>query len=133
MEVSAIHGERDMTQRLITHRRLRTAAHLTFGNTASRIYLALVLAATVFVTVDTLFVAHADASLAGVWVLFLAAPTVFVFLIGGSMTGAEAGGPAWFFYLGLLVSVLAQACALGWFTRLLRGTGRGRSARPQGA
>nr|WP_307129066.1 hypothetical protein [Streptomyces sp. B1I3] len=113
--------------------RLRKSARLTFGNAASRVYLALVAAAAVFVAVDTLFVAHDDASFAGVWLFFLAAPTVFVFLVGGSVAGADAGGPAWFLYLGLVVSVLVQACALGWFSQLLRGTGRGRSARPQGA
>ncbi|RPK72846.1 MULTISPECIES: SCO4225 family membrane protein [Streptomyces] len=117
----------------VMNRRLRTLARLTFGNTASRIYLGLVLAAAVFVAADTLFVSHDDASFAGVWVFFLAAPTVFAFVVGGSMAGAEAGGPAWFLYLALVVSVLVQACALGWFTRLLRGTGREHSARPQGA
>ncbi|AEN08430.1 MULTISPECIES: hypothetical protein [unclassified Streptomyces] len=122
-----------MNQRLTHHRRLRTAAHLTFGTAASRVYLGLVLAVTVFVAVDTLFVVHDDASLAGVWVFFLAAPTVFLFLIGGSLVGAEGGGPAWFVYLALAVSVLVQACALGWFSRLLRRTGRTRSAHPQGA
>ena len=117
----------------MTNKQLRTLARLTFGNTASRIYLGLVLAAAVFVAVDTLFVAHDDASFAGVWVFFLAAPAVFVFLLGSSTAGAEAGGPAWFMYLGLVVSVLVQACALGWFSRLLRSPRRGRSAHPQGA
>ncbi|MFD4032967.1 SCO4225 family membrane protein [Streptomyces sp. NPDC058637] len=115
------------------NKRLRTTARLTFGNAASRIYLGLVLAAVVFVAVDTLFVAHDDASFAGVWVFFLAAPTVFLFLVGGSMAGAESGGPAWFVYLALIVSVLAQACALGWFARLVRRAGREHSAHPQGA
>ncbi|MFD6276204.1 SCO4225 family membrane protein [Streptomyces sp. NPDC060209] len=118
---------------LTNSRRLRTLARLTFGNTTSRIYLGLVLAVTVFVAVDTLFVSHEDASFAGVWLFFLAAPTVFVFLLGSSMAGADAGGPTWFVYLSLVVSVLVQACALGWFQRLLRGPRRGRSAHPQGA
>ncbi|WP_406388150.1 SCO4225 family membrane protein [Streptomyces sp. NBC_00887] len=122
-----------MSHQLMTKRQLRTLARLTFGNTASRIYLGLVLAATVFVAVDTLFVAHEDASFAGVWVFFLAAPTVFVFLVGSSMAGADTGGPAWFVYLALIVSVLVQACALGWFARLVRRGGRSRSVHPQGA
>ncbi|MFB4426427.1 SCO4225 family membrane protein [Streptomyces sp. QL37] len=123
-----------MSHQVTDNRRLRTLARLTFGNTASRIYLGLVLAASVFVAVDTLFVSHDDASFAGVWVFFLAAPTVFAFLLGGSMAGADAGGPAWFTYLALVVSVLVQACALGWFSRLLsHGPGRGGSAHPQGA
>ncbi|MFG2593840.1 SCO4225 family membrane protein [Streptomyces sp. NPDC048438] len=123
-----------MSHQVTNNRQLRTLARLTFGNTASRIYLGLVLAASVFVAVDTLFVSHEDASFAGVWVFFLAAPTVFVFLLGSSMAGADAGGPAWFIYLALVVSVLVQACALGWFSRLLlRGPRRGGSAHPQGA
>ncbi|MET9595541.1 hypothetical protein ABZY45_32140 [Streptomyces sp. NPDC006516] len=112
---------------------LRTAARLTFGNTASRIYLGLVLAVAAFVAVDTLFVSHEDASLAGVWLFFMAAPTVFVFLIGSSLASADAGGAAWFVHLALVLSVLAQAWALGWFSQLLRGPGTGRSAHPQGA
>ncbi|MER5553701.1 hypothetical protein ABT001_18860 [Streptomyces sp. NPDC002793] len=116
-----------------TNQRLSALARLTFGNTVSRIYLGLVLATVVFVAVDTLFVTHEDASFSGVWLFFLAAPTVFVFLLGGSMTGAESGGPAWFTYVALIVSVLVQACALGWFSRLLRGPRRGRPAHPQGA
>ncbi|MEU9059609.1 hypothetical protein AB0D13_12240 [Streptomyces sp. NPDC048430] len=122
-----------MSHQVTNSRRLCTPARLTFGNTASRIYLGLVLAASVFVAVDTLFVSQDDASFAGVWVFFLAAPTVFVFLLGSSMAGADAGGPAWFTYLALVVSVLVQACALGWFSRLLlRAPRRGGSAHPQG-
>ncbi|MFF1922927.1 SCO4225 family membrane protein [Streptomyces sp. NPDC058221] len=112
---------------------LRAVARLTFGNTASRIYLGVVAATAVFVAVDTLFVAHEDASFAGVWLFFLAAPTVFAFLAGGSVWGADAPGPDWFVYLALVVSVLVQSFALGWFVRLLRGgAGRTRSAHPQG-
>ncbi|MET7368251.1 hypothetical protein ABZS61_20800 [Streptomyces sp. NPDC005566] len=122
-----------MSHQLITKRQLRALARLTFGNAASLIYLGLVLATTVFVAVDTLFVAHEDASFAGVWVFFLAAPTVFVFLLGSSVVGADTGGPAWFVYLALVVSVLVQACALGWFARLVRRGGRSRSVHPQGA
>ncbi|MEU8709231.1 hypothetical protein [Streptomyces sp. NPDC048565] len=123
-----------MRHHIETNRQLRTAARLTFGNTASRIYLGLVLAAVVFVAVDMLFVTHEDASFSGVWVFFLAAPTVFVFLMGSSMAGADSGGPAWFIYLALLVSVLVQAFALGWFSQLVRGPSRrGRSAHPQSA
>ncbi|MFD3610850.1 SCO4225 family membrane protein [Streptomyces atroolivaceus] len=122
-----------MSHQVTNNPQLRTLIRLTFGNTASRIYLGLVLAAAVFVAVDTLFVSHDDASFAGVWLFFLAAPTVFLFLLGGAMTGADTAGPAWFVYLSLVVSVLVQACALGWFSRLVRGPRRGRSAHPQGA
>ncbi|MEU1127979.1 hypothetical protein ABZ371_31445 [Streptomyces sp. NPDC005899] len=119
--------------KLTHHPLLRTPARLTFGNTASRVYLGLVAAAALFVAVDTLFVTHDDASFAGVWLFFLAAPTVFAFLLGGSAAGADASGPAWFVYLALIVSVLVQACALGWFSQLLHNAGRGRPARPRRA
>ncbi|MFE4452169.1 SCO4225 family membrane protein [Streptomyces sp. NPDC056796] len=121
-----------MNHRTMNTRPLRTLTRLTFGNTASRIYLGLVLAVAVFVAVDALFVSHDDASFAGVWLFFLAAPTVFVFFLGSSMAGADTGGPAWFVYLALVVSVLVQACALGWFSQLIRGSRHGRSAHPQG-
>ncbi|MFB8027171.1 SCO4225 family membrane protein [Streptomyces sp. NPDC056465] len=122
-----------MSHQVTNARRLRALARLTFGNNASRIYLGLVLAVSVFVAVDTVFVSHDDASFAGVWVFLLAAPTVFLFLLGSSMTGADTGGPAWFTYLALVVSVLVQAGALGWFARLLRGPRSSGSAHPQGA
>ncbi|MFB7554840.1 SCO4225 family membrane protein [Streptomyces brevispora] len=123
-----------MNKPVITNQHLRTVARLTFGNTASLIYLGIVAATAVFVTVDTLFVAHEDASFSGVWLFFLAAPTVLLFLLGSSMWGAEAAGPDWYVYLALVVSVLVQSFALGWFVRLLRGgSGRTRSAHPQGA
>ncbi|MCX5138480.1 MULTISPECIES: SCO4225 family membrane protein [unclassified Streptomyces] len=123
-----------MNKPVLTTRHVRALARLTFGNVASLIYLGVVAATAVFVTVDTLFVAHEDASFAGVWLFFLAAPTVFVFFVGGAVLGAEAAGPAWFLYLALVVSVLVQSLALGWFVRLVRGvTGRARPAHPQGA
>jgi len=111
---------------------LRTAARFTFGNTASRIYLGLVLAVAAFVAVDILFVPHEDASFAGVWLFFMAAPTVFAFLLGSSLASPDAGVPAWFVHLALVLSVLVQAWALGWFSQLLRGPRTGRSAHPQG-
>ncbi|WP_405896525.1 hypothetical protein OG242_02230 [Streptomyces sp. NBC_00727] len=113
---------------------IRTLARLTFGNAASLLYLGAVAVVTVFVTVDTLLVTHDDASFAGVWLFLLAAPTVFLFLLGGSLAGAESFGPAWFMYLALTVSVLVQSLALGWFVRLVRGGARRtRAAHPQGA
>lgn len=122
-----------MNEPVMTKQHLRSIAHLAFGNAASLIYLGVVAATAVFVTVDTLFVAHEDASFAGVWLFFLAAPTVFVFLLGSAMWGTEAAGPDWYMYLALAVSVLVQSFVLGWFVRLLRGgAGRTRSAHPQG-
>lgn len=122
-----------MNRPTATRTRLRSVARLTFGNPVSLVYLTVVAATAVFVTVDTLFVPHDDASLAGVWLFLLAAPTVFLFFIGGAWWGAEAAGPSWFMYLALTVSVLVQALALGWFTRLIRNGGSRRSPRPHGA
>ncbi|THA22928.1 hypothetical protein E6R18_32045 [Streptomyces sp. A1277] len=123
-----------MNRPTMNHRHLSTLARLTFKNAASLVYLGVVAATAVFVLVDTLFTAHEDASFAGVWLFLLAAPTVFVFLLGSSLAGAESFGPAWFMYLALVVSVLVQSLALGWFARLVRGaSGRSRTAHPQGA
>lgn len=122
-----------MNNPAINNQRLRALMRLTFGNFASLIYLGLILAAAVFVTVNTLLVAHEDASFAGVWLFLLAAPTVFVFFIGSALWGAEDAGPAWFVYLALAMSVLLQSFALGWFVRLMRAGGRNRTAHPRGA
>lgn len=126
-----------MNKTVTTTQHLRTVARLTFGNAASLIYLGVVAATAVFVTVDTLFVTHEDASLSGVWLFFLAAPTVFLFLLlDSTLWGADSAGPDWYMYLALIVSVLVQSFVLGWFVRLLRGgSGRthSRSAHPQGA
>ncbi|WP_093802357.1 SCO4225 family membrane protein [Streptomyces sp. Wb2n-11] len=112
-------------------RQLHTAAHLTFRNPASLVYLGLVAATAVFVTADTLFVTHEDGSFAGVWLFLLSAPTVFAFFIGGDLFGGSVSESAWFLYVALPVSVLIQSFALGWFLRLLRGVSR--PVRPQGA
>ncbi|MFD9425566.1 MULTISPECIES: SCO4225 family membrane protein [unclassified Streptomyces] len=122
-----------MKNQVINHPHLRTLVRLTFGNAVSLCYLGLVLAATVLVTVDTLFVTHEDASFSGVWLFLLAAPTVFVFFVGSSLAGADAGGPTWFLCLALVVSVLVQSLALGWFARLVRRGGRAGSPHPQSA
>ncbi|MFE3904450.1 SCO4225 family membrane protein [Streptomyces sp. NPDC059153] len=122
-----------MNKPVVDKPHVRTLARLTFGNAASLIHLGLALTAWVFVTVDTLFVTHEDASLAGVRLFLLAAPTVFAFFIGSALWGAEATGPAWFVRLALVVSVLLQSLALGWFVRLLRGGSRTLAAHPRGA
>ncbi|MEV1047889.1 hypothetical protein [Streptomyces sp. NPDC049916] len=122
-----------LRRRLSGHPRLDGLVRLTFRNPASLVYLGVVLAATVYVAVDALFVTHADASFAGVWLFLLAAPAVFLFLVGGTLAGAETGGPAWYLVVALVVSVLLQSTALGWFVRLMRRAGTTGSAHPQGA
>ncbi|MFJ6442639.1 SCO4225 family membrane protein [Streptomyces sp. NPDC091649] len=120
-------------KRLTDHPRLNTLVRLTFRNPASLVYLGLVLAATLFVVADSLFVAPEDASFSGVWLFLLAAPTVFLFFLGSSLAGAEAGGPVWFLVPALVVSVLVQSLAVGWFVRLVRRAGSAGPARPQEA
>ncbi|MFJ2742425.1 SCO4225 family membrane protein [Streptomyces sp. NPDC087440] len=97
---------------------------LTFRNPASVVYLSLVTVAALFVTVDMLFVTHDDASLAGVWLFLLAAPTVFLFMIGGDLLASAVADSAAFLYPSLVLSVLIQSYALGLFVRLLRGERR---------
>lgn len=108
----------------MTSRHTANLVRLTFTNRASLTYLAVVAAAAVFVAVDTLFVHREDASFAGVWLFLLAAPTVFVFLMAGSLFGDALAGSAWFLYPALLLSVLLQSLVLGLFVRFLRGGAR---------
>lgn len=78
-------------------------------NPAALGYLALVATVGVWVGVDALFVEHADASLAGVWLFAVTAPTSFLFL---ALPGALP-------FIGVAVGAVAQAFALGaayrWF------------------
>ncbi|MEV8410319.1 hypothetical protein AB0R12_32430 [Streptomyces niveus] len=108
-------------------------ARLVYGNRASRIYLAVVAATAVFVAVDTLFVHHDDASFAGVWLFFLAAPTVFLFFAGGSMIGESFASSSAFGYVALVASVLIQAAAVGAFVRLLSDRPGGHARTPREA
>lgn len=78
-------------------------------NPAALGYLALVATVGVWVGVDALFVEHADASLAGVWLFAVTAPTSFLFL---ALPGALP-------FIGVAVGAVAQSFALGaayrWF------------------
>lgn len=74
-------------------------------------YLALVAAVVAWVGLDTLFVEHADASLAGVWIFVVTAPTSFLFL-------ALPGPLPW---IGVAVGALVQAVALGALYRGVTG------------
>ncbi|WP_246574054.1 SCO4225 family membrane protein [Streptomyces genisteinicus] len=128
MEGTTTMGEKAMNARLTA------LARLTFGNLASRIYLGLVAAAAVFVAVDTAFVHHDDASMAGIWLFLLAAPSIFGLMALGTLFGEGVAESAAFLYPALVAAVLIQACALGMFVRLLGDTGRpAHTARPHGA
>ncbi|MEU3183778.1 hypothetical protein ABZ707_06110 [Streptomyces sp. NPDC006923] len=100
--------------------RLTGLARLTFGNRASQVYLGVVAAVAVFVAIDTLLVRHDDASFAGVWLFFVAAPTVFGFFVGGGLFSESVLDSGPFLGTALVLSVLIQAAALGAFVRLLR-------------
>ncbi|MFE7839915.1 SCO4225 family membrane protein [Streptomyces sp. NPDC057474] len=72
-------------------------------NPAALGYLALVVAVGVWVGVDTLFVEHADASFAGVWLFLVTAPTSLLFV-------ALPGGLP---FLGIVLGAVIQAFVLG--------------------
>ncbi|MEV7086060.1 hypothetical protein AB0O07_09210 [Streptomyces sp. NPDC093085] len=102
-------------------RRLALLADLAFKNRASQVYLALVAVAVVFVTVVTLSAQQqGDASLAGVWLGLLAAPTVFLFFSVGELVGEDFATSIGFLVPALLISYLIQSIALGAFARLLK-------------
>jgi hypothetical protein len=74
-------------------------------------YLALVAAVVVWVGVDTLFVEHADASLAGVWAFLVTAPVSLLFVM--------LPGPLPF--IGIAVGAVLQAAVLGALYRRFSG------------
>ncbi|MFS8202288.1 SCO4225 family membrane protein [Streptomyces sp. CWNU-52B] len=80
-------------------------------NPAALGYLAVVVAVAVWVGVDTLFVEHADASFAGVWLFVVTAPTSFLFVL---LPGALP-------LIGVVLGAVAQAFVLGaayhWFLK----------------
>ncbi|MFM9699216.1 SCO4225 family membrane protein [Streptomyces europaeiscabiei] len=72
-------------------------------NPAALGYLALVVAVGVWVGVDSLFVEHADAGFAGVWLFLVTAPTSLLFV-------ALPGGLP---FLGIVLGAVIQAFVLG--------------------
>ncbi|MDX3693385.1 hypothetical protein PV726_24155 [Streptomyces europaeiscabiei] len=72
-------------------------------NPAALGYLALVVAVGVWVGVDSLFVEHADAGFAGVWLFLVTAPTSLLFV-------ALPGGLP---FLGVVLGAVIQAFVLG--------------------
>ncbi|MEU1558354.1 hypothetical protein ABZ517_37415 [Streptomyces scabiei] len=72
-------------------------------NPAALGYLALVAAVGVWVGADTLFVEHADAGFAGVWLFLVTAPTSFLFV-------ALPGGLP---FVGVVLGAVIQAVVIG--------------------
>jgi hypothetical protein len=66
-------------------------------------YLLVVTAVVGWVAVDTLFIEHADASLAGVWAFLVTAPASLLFVM---LPGAWA-------WAGIIVGAVANAAVLG--------------------
>ncbi|MBP0459864.1 SCO4225 family membrane protein [Streptomyces montanisoli] len=98
-------------------------------NWFSRCYLIVMAAVLVWVAIDTLFVPHADASMAGVWPFFLTAPTSLLLL-------AVPGLDGWGLLAGMAVAAVVNATLLGLLVRALapsgRGNGSGAGLRPSG-
>ncbi|MFE2941259.1 SCO4225 family membrane protein [Streptomyces sp. NPDC059255] len=84
-------------------------------NPAALAYLALVGAVGLWIAVDTLFIEHADASFAGVWLFFVTAPTSLLFT-------TVSGPMAWF---GVVFGAVVQAVALGALYRWFAGRSQG--------
>jgi uncharacterized protein (DUF2062 family) len=80
-------------------------------------YLTLVAAVVCWVLADHYVVAHADASMAGVWIFFSTAPA--------SMAFAALGTPL--FWAGPVVGALVNALVLGVLAKRFGGHGRSRS------
>ncbi|MDK1474733.1 hypothetical protein QNO07_15100 [Streptomyces sp. 549] len=89
-------------------------------NPVSLGYLALAGAAVLFAAGDALLGSHEDASMAGVWVMLVAAPTVFVLLFTENLFWEAGEGPTWFLLLVIAVSALIQAVLLGACLRAFR-------------
>lgn len=87
-------------------------------NWVSRGYLLVFAAVLVWVAVDTLFVSHPDASFAGVWPFFLAAPTSLLVL-------ALPDLDAWALLVSLAVAAFVNAMLLGLLVRALTSSSHG--------
>ncbi|MFJ4437759.1 SCO4225 family membrane protein [Streptomyces sp. NPDC088923] len=80
-------------------------------------YLALVAAVVCWVLADHYLVAHADASMAGVWIFFSTAPVSLAF----------AALPTALFWIGPVVGALVNALVLGVLAERFGGRGRSQS------
>ncbi|EFG65731.1 SCO4225 family membrane protein [Streptomyces sp. SPB074] len=83
-------------------------------------YLALVAAVVCWVLADHYLVAHADASMAGVWIFFSTAPVSMIF----------AGLPAARFWAGPVVGALVNALVLGILAERFGQAGRRSHSHP---
>ncbi|MEU9414441.1 hypothetical protein [Streptomyces sp. NPDC051000] len=96
----------------------RTFMRLTVANRASAIYLGLIACLVAMATAVTLFAD--DPGFIWVWPAFLALPTFFVVGTLGEAVWGGTAMPDWFFFGGIVLSVLIQSFALGALLEVLR-------------
>ncbi|MEU9285736.1 hypothetical protein AB0D57_13670 [Streptomyces sp. NPDC048275] len=103
-------------------RHSRSALALATDNWLSRVYLAAVTAATCFFLYDSLFITHADASMAGAVPMLLTAPLglLYTLMPDGTLTGTNDGLFTALYLAGTAVAALANAAFMGFALRRLR-------------
>ena len=111
-------GERTMN----IFSRIRTVLALAVDNWASRAYLAVIAATTVWVVCDTLFVEHADPSMAAVvpWLLTAPLSLLYTLLPGDGFGGAEGGAALAVYVAGIALAASANAALIGFAVRRTR-------------
>ncbi|UIX33920.1 SCO4225 family membrane protein [Streptomyces sp. GQFP] len=100
----------------------RTLLTLATDNWLSRGYLAVVVAATGFFLVDTFFVSHTDASMAGAvpWLLTAPLSLLYTLLPEGTLNGTGDGAFLAVYLVGIGVAALANAAFMGFALRRIR-------------
>lgn len=93
---------------------VRRVGALVAGNRLSQLYLAVVGALMLWVVADTLFVEHADASMAGVVPVLAAAP------VGVLWVSAFAEAPVSVAVAGVVLGALVNAAVIGLLVRFVR-------------
>ncbi|MEU9466255.1 hypothetical protein AB0D78_06285 [Streptomyces avermitilis] len=103
-------------------RRSRALLAPAGDNWLSRVYLAVVVAATGFVLYDAAFVSHPDASLAGVvpWLLTAPLSLLYTLLPDAMFSDAPTGVSMAFYLAGIAVAALANAVFMGVALRRIR-------------
>lgn len=103
-------------------RRIRTVFALAVDNWASRAYLAVIAATTLWVLYDAAFVEHADASMAGVvpWLLTAPFSLLYTLLPGDGFGGMEGGAAMAVYAVGIAVAATVNAALIGFAVRRTR-------------
>ncbi|MFF3377000.1 SCO4225 family membrane protein [Streptomyces sp. NPDC002680] len=95
---------------------------LATDNWLSRAYLAVVVAATGFFLVDTFFVSHADASMAGAvpWLLTAPLSLLYTLLPEGTLNGTSDWAFLALYLVGIGVAAVVNAAFMGFALRKIR-------------